>query len=195
MCRRFIDDYGAGAADEPNSKWNNFVDSIRSKLTVKQVVDGVRAGSSLSFDYLLLIVTADSLAALGLVENNAPNIVAAMLVSPLMGPVMSITFGAIIADRELVARRPRANEMRTKNGPRPGMGPRDQGDQETQRAKGPESQAKEPRPETENRNGGQRARVTKARDQEPRPRPRDQGGQERPETREAREPRMRPKTE
>ncbi|XP_055598952.1 uncharacterized protein LOC129748375 [Uranotaenia lowii] len=89
-------------APEENSKWNNFVDSIRSKLTVKQVVDGVRAGGSLSFDYLLLIVTADSLAALGLVENNAPNIVAAMLVSPLMGPVMSITFGAIIADRELV---------------------------------------------------------------------------------------------
>ncbi|XP_053677770.1 uncharacterized protein LOC128727848 [Anopheles nili] len=87
---------------EENSKWNSFVDSIRSKLTVKQVVDGVRAGGSLSFDYLLLIVTADSLAALGLVENNAPNIVAAMLVSPLMGPVMSITFGTIIADRKLV---------------------------------------------------------------------------------------------
>lgn len=43
-----------------------------------------------------------SLAALGLVENNAPNIVAAMLVSPLMGPVMSITFGAIISDRQLM---------------------------------------------------------------------------------------------
>ncbi|XP_045495722.1 uncharacterized protein LOC123694353 isoform X3 [Colias croceus] len=43
-----------------------------------------------------------SLAALGLVENNASNIVAAMLVSPLMGPVMSITFGTIIADRSLV---------------------------------------------------------------------------------------------
>ncbi|ETN61561.1 hypothetical protein AND_006761 [Anopheles darlingi] len=104
------DEYGYGfhpfqqfrEESEENSKWNNFVDSIRSKLTVKQVVDGVRAGGSLSFDYLLLIVTADSLAALGLVENNAPNIVAAMLVSPLMGPVMSITFGAIIADRELV---------------------------------------------------------------------------------------------
>ncbi|XP_052866240.1 uncharacterized protein LOC128272465 [Anopheles cruzii] len=94
------DEYGDDG--EENSKWNNFVDSIRSKLTVKQVVDGVRAGGSLSFDYLLLIVTADSLAALGLVENNAPNIVAAMLVSPLMGPVMSITFGTIIADRELV---------------------------------------------------------------------------------------------
>lgn len=114
---------------EKTSKWNNFVDGIRSKLTVKQVVDGVRNGGSLSFDYLLLIVTAEwvdctfkskkwflccffllfsrwclvsSLAALGLIENNAPNITAAMLVSPLMGPVMSITFGIMISDRQLV---------------------------------------------------------------------------------------------
>lgn len=35
---------------------------------------------------------------------SASNIVAAMLVSPLMGPVMSITFGTIISDWELVVR-------------------------------------------------------------------------------------------
>ncbi|XP_046968822.1 uncharacterized protein LOC124536337 [Vanessa cardui] len=88
--------------NEEAKRWRNFVESIRSKLTVKQVVDGVRGGGELSFDYLTLIITADSLAALGLVENNASNIVAAMLVSPLMGPVMSITFGTIISDRSLV---------------------------------------------------------------------------------------------
>ncbi|XP_037869753.1 uncharacterized protein LOC101740339 [Bombyx mori] len=87
---------------EDAKRWRSFVESIRSKLTVKQVVDGVRGGGELSFDYLTLILTADSLAALGLVENNASNIVAAMLVSPLMGPVMSITFGTIIADRSLI---------------------------------------------------------------------------------------------
>ncbi|CAF4756610.1 unnamed protein product [Pieris macdunnoughi] len=88
--------------NEDARRWRQFVESIRSKLTVKQVVDGVRGGGELSFDYLTLIITADSLAALGLVENNASNIVAAMLVSPLMGPVMSITFGTIIADKSLV---------------------------------------------------------------------------------------------
>ncbi|XP_052754926.1 uncharacterized protein LOC113521252 [Galleria mellonella] len=87
---------------EEAKRWRSFVESIRSKLTVRQVVDGVRGGGELSFDYLTLIITADSLAALGLVENNSSNIVAAMLVSPLMGPVMSITFGTIIADRTLV---------------------------------------------------------------------------------------------
>lgn len=46
-------------SDEAYSKWNDFVESIKSKLTVKQVVDGVRSGGQLSFDYLLLIVTAE----------------------------------------------------------------------------------------------------------------------------------------
>ncbi|CAH0694037.1 unnamed protein product [Spodoptera exigua] len=97
-----ITDDSAMRKSEDATRWRNFVESIRSKLTVKQVVDGVRGGGELSFDYLTLIITADSLAALGLVENNASNIVAAMLVSPLMGPVMSITFGTIISDRSLI---------------------------------------------------------------------------------------------
>ncbi|XP_071631041.1 uncharacterized protein [Temnothorax longispinosus] len=88
-------------SEDRKNAWNDFVGSIRSKLTVKQVVDGVRSGGDLTFDYISLVLTADCLAALGLVENSATNVVAAMLVSPLMGPVMSLTFGTIIADRDL----------------------------------------------------------------------------------------------
>ncbi|XP_076640153.1 uncharacterized protein LOC143351936 [Colletes latitarsis] len=88
-------------SEERKNAWRAFVESIRSKLTVKQVVDGVRSGGDLTFDYVLLVLTADCLAALGLIENSATNVVAAMLVSPLMGPVMSLTFGTIIADRNL----------------------------------------------------------------------------------------------
>ncbi|EGI71053.1 PREDICTED: uncharacterized protein LOC105154195 [Acromyrmex echinatior] len=88
-------------SEDRKNAWDDFVGSIRSKLTVKQVVDGVRSGGDLTFDYMCLVLTADCLAALGLIENSATNVVAAMLVSPLMGPVMSLTFGTIIADRKL----------------------------------------------------------------------------------------------
>lgn len=54
------------------------------------------------FMFIMFFNLYSSLAALGLVENNASNIVAAMLVSPLMGPVMSITFGTMISDWQLV---------------------------------------------------------------------------------------------
>ncbi|PSN37428.1 hypothetical protein C0J52_19035 [Blattella germanica] len=43
----------------------------------------------------------DMIAAVGLVESNSVNIVAAMLVSPLMSPIMAGTFGTVIADRKL----------------------------------------------------------------------------------------------
>lgn len=33
--------------------------SVRAKLTVKSVVDGVRSGAECSFDYLLLVLTAE----------------------------------------------------------------------------------------------------------------------------------------
>lgn len=45
--------------EERRNAWEGFVDSIRSKLTVKQVVDGVRSGGDLTFDYILLVVTAE----------------------------------------------------------------------------------------------------------------------------------------
>ncbi|KAI5637117.1 hypothetical protein NE865_10167 [Phthorimaea operculella] len=45
---------------EDANRWRSFVESIRSKLTVKQVVDGVRGGGELNFDYLTLIITAES---------------------------------------------------------------------------------------------------------------------------------------
>lgn len=45
--------------EDRRNAWDDFVGSIRSKLTVKQVVDGVRSGGDLSFDYVLLVLTAE----------------------------------------------------------------------------------------------------------------------------------------
>ena len=51
-----------------------------------------------SFDYALLVVVASILAAMGLATDNSVVIVAAMLVSPLMGPIVALTFGAVVGD-------------------------------------------------------------------------------------------------
>lgn len=46
-------------SEDRKNAWDAFVESIRSKLTVKQVVDGVRSGGDLTFDYVLLVLTAE----------------------------------------------------------------------------------------------------------------------------------------
>ena len=44
------------------------------------------------------------IAAVGLVTNSSVTVVASMLVSPLMGPILAVTFGAKIRDLEMVTR-------------------------------------------------------------------------------------------
>ncbi|XP_018496808.1 uncharacterized protein LOC108864879 [Galendromus occidentalis] len=79
-----------------------FLKSVTARLTVAQVVEGVRAAGELNFDFVALILLAGMIAALGLMDNSVVSIIAAMLVSPLMGPIMAITFGIIIHDYKLV---------------------------------------------------------------------------------------------
>ncbi|KAL3869085.1 hypothetical protein ACJMK2_041811 [Sinanodonta woodiana] len=91
-------DFGS---DYSNEKESSFKKSIKSRLVVHQVVSSVRANAEFTFDYLLLIVLASMIAAMGLVENSSVALVASMLISPLMGPILASTFGQVIKNNDL----------------------------------------------------------------------------------------------
>ncbi|GFR06482.1 uncharacterized protein TNCT_493201 [Trichonephila clavata] len=78
-----------------------FLQTVTARLTVAQVVDGVRAGAEPTFDFIMFVLLASMIAALGLLENSSVIIVASMLISPIMGPIMAGTFGAVIRDKPL----------------------------------------------------------------------------------------------
>ena len=78
-----------------------FYTSIKSRMLVAEVVNGIKAGSEFTFDYLLLVVLASIIAFFGLLENSSVVLVASMLVSPIMGPILAGIFGCIIGDRRL----------------------------------------------------------------------------------------------
>jgi len=79
----------------------DFLDSIKSRLTVAQVVEGVTSSAKMTFDFISFIILAGFLAAIGLMENSSVILVASMLISPLMGPILAVTFGIVIRDRAL----------------------------------------------------------------------------------------------
>merc|ERR1712154_284262 len=58
-------------------------------------------GIHLTFDYLALIAVGAMICAGGLLTNSAVNVVASMLVSPLMGPIVGMTFGTIVRDKKM----------------------------------------------------------------------------------------------
>lgn len=71
--------------DEANqTAWGAFVNSVRARQTVAQVVEQIKADAALTFDFLFLLIIAAIVAAIGLVENSTVFLVASMLISPLM---------------------------------------------------------------------------------------------------------------
>ena len=67
-------------------------------------------GVNFSFNFNTLLLVASILAGLGLVSNSTATIIASMLVSPIMGPVVGLAYGTTINDWKLV-RRSLRNEL------------------------------------------------------------------------------------
>jgi uncharacterized hydrophobic protein (TIGR00271 family) len=68
------------------------------------VHDRFADGVEFSFNYNTLLLVASILAGLGLVSNSSATIIASMLVSPIMGPVVGLAYGSTIADWKMVKR-------------------------------------------------------------------------------------------
>ena len=51
-----------------------------------------------TFDFLMLLVLASMIAFMGLILNNTVVLVASMLVSPIMGPILAGIFGSVVGD-------------------------------------------------------------------------------------------------
>ena len=90
---------GGGGHENPLSPYRAFMDSVKSRILVQQIKRKIEGGFEFTFDFLMLCVVAAMIACIGLATNNDVIIVASMLVSPLMGPIMAITFGTVIADK------------------------------------------------------------------------------------------------
>ena len=70
-------------------------------MLVTEAVNRIRSSAMWTFDYVALLVVASILACIGLVENSSVILVASMLVSPIMGPILAGVFGTAISDKQL----------------------------------------------------------------------------------------------
>ncbi|EDW25470.1 GL26408 [Drosophila persimilis] len=86
---------------QKHGAWNRFMNSVRSRLNVAQILRDVRQDAAITFDFCVLLVSAAVLASFGLVENSTIFLASSMLISPLMGPIIAAIFGTVIEDRSL----------------------------------------------------------------------------------------------
>lgn len=89
---------GKGGINSFKKMQEDFLKSVTSRLTVAQVVNGVRSSAELTFDFVMYAIFAGCIAAAGLLNNSAVDVAAAMMIEPVMATVIAITFGLVIRD-------------------------------------------------------------------------------------------------
>ena len=54
-----------------------------------------------SFGFFFMLALAAAIASFGLIANSAPAIIGAMIIAPLMAPIMSLSYGLVSFDLRL----------------------------------------------------------------------------------------------
>ena len=85
-----------------------FLERIRSLIRKipfeqrREIILDISESSSAGFDYFLLVVLSGSIATLGLITNSPAVIIGAMLVAPLMSPIIGIGLASVIGRDSLL---------------------------------------------------------------------------------------------
>lgn len=74
-----------------------------SATTARELLyEEVEKGARLDLDFFLLVVLSTIVATIGLIENNIAVVIGAMVIAPLLGPNLSLSFGTALGDVALM---------------------------------------------------------------------------------------------
>jgi uncharacterized hydrophobic protein (TIGR00271 family) len=87
------------------SKFAKFLNRIVHPLSSnerKKIIEEISFAASPGFDFFLLVILSCSIATLGLITDSAAVIIGAMLLAPLMSPIIGLGLASIIGNDELL---------------------------------------------------------------------------------------------
>lgn len=67
-----------------------------------KVIEGVKSGSSVTFDFVMYTVYASCIAAAGILSSTPIDVAASMCIEPVMATVIAGAFGAVVHDWSLI---------------------------------------------------------------------------------------------
>ncbi|VAW73702.1 Uncharacterized protein, MJ0678-like [hydrothermal vent metagenome] len=71
-------------------------------VTREELYNEIEKGARLDANFLILVFLSTVVAAIGLLEDNVAVIVGAMVIAPLLGPNIALSFAATLGDRDLL---------------------------------------------------------------------------------------------
>jgi len=79
----------------------NMKDILQGSITREELHTDMEGGATVSFDFLLLVLLSSIVAGIGLIQSDVAIIIGAMVIAPLLGPNLALSFGAALGNREL----------------------------------------------------------------------------------------------
>ena len=77
-----------------------WTDSAESAVSEAKLCEFLETASRASFSFYLMLVLASAIATLGLLSNSAATIIGAMIVAPLMNPILALAYALIAGNRQ-----------------------------------------------------------------------------------------------
>lgn len=75
---------------------------VRGTLTREELYDDLEDAARLDVNFILFILLSTIVCALALIEDSIAAVVGAMVIAPLLGPNLTLAFGASLGDRDLI---------------------------------------------------------------------------------------------
>lgn len=91
-------------ADRWRSMVRGWRSSVERPISTDGIADVMRGASMPAFGFYFMLALATAIATFGLVANSAPAIIGAMIIAPLMSPIISLSYGIVAIDWRMVVR-------------------------------------------------------------------------------------------
>jgi uncharacterized hydrophobic protein (TIGR00271 family) len=89
-------------------KWRKFSGGwapyVEDAVPGSDLTQQMHQNSIPSFAFFFMLALAATIATFGLIVNSAPAIIGAMIIAPLMAPIMSLSYGLVVFERQLITR-------------------------------------------------------------------------------------------
>jgi uncharacterized hydrophobic protein (TIGR00341 family) len=74
----------------------------RKQALREEILQDIASGAKLDRDFMIMVVLSTVVAAIGLHSNSIAGVIGAMVIAPLLGPILGFSFAAALGDRALL---------------------------------------------------------------------------------------------
>lgn len=84
---------------------------VSGTITREALYEKIKEGSKINQDFIILVALSTIAAAIGIINDNIAIVIAAMVIAPLLGPNLALSFGVTLGDKDMIADAFKANSI------------------------------------------------------------------------------------